>query len=201
MSSVPSPSPDAPARREQLKMMLVLLICAAPVIASYAVYYFVRPDSRTNYGDLVQPQRPIPALQLTELDGTPVAPKSLSGKWLMISVDASECPQTCEDKLYHMRQVRLTTGKERDRVERVWLVTDQQPLATMLIRQNDGMRILRADPAQLAAWLPVEAGTHPADHIFLVDPLGNLMMRFPKNADPNQTKKDLSKLLRASRVG
>lgn len=187
--------------RGRAKLMLVLAVCAAPVIASYFFYYVVKPESRTNYGTLIEPQRPLPPLPLRELDGKPVDAASLKGKWLMLTVDQAVCPKSCEDKLYQMRQVRLTTGRERERVERVWLVTDDTPLTTTLIRQVDGTRLLRVDPRLLAEWLPAETGGTISDHIYLVDPLGNLMMRFPKDADPNGTKKDLSKLLRASRVG
>jgi len=197
-------TPSEPAvtkPRGRAKLMLVLAVCAAPVIASYFFYYVVKPEGRTNYGTLVEPQRPLPPLQLRELDGKAVDVASLKGKWLMLTVDEAACPKRCEDKLYQMRQVRLTTGRERERVERVWLVADDAPLTTTLIRQYDGTRLLRADPRQLAAWLPTESGGQLADHIYLVDPLGNLMMRFPKDADPNGTKKDLLKLLRASRVG
>lgn len=194
---------DAPARKPsgRLKALLVLAVCAAPVIASYYTYYFVRPSARTNYGDLVEPQRPVPRLSLKELDGRPVEATSLKGKWLMITVDAGACAKPCEDKLYHIRQVRLTTGKDRDRVERIWLVTDNTPLSTMLMREYDGTRMLRADPAELRNWLPATANTAVEDHIYMVDPLGNLMMRFPKDADPSSTKKDLARLLRASAVG
>jgi len=197
-----TPPNGAPNRaRSNRKLFLVLAVCAAPMIASYFTYYFVRPSARTNYGDLVEPQRPVPALHLKELDGRPVAAASLKGKWLMISVDAGECAKPCSDKLYHMRQVRLTTGKNRDRVERIWLITDDTPLPTLLIREYDGTRFLRADPAELRNWLPATAGTTLQDHLYMVDPLGNLMMRFPKDADPNETKKDLARLLRASAIG
>lgn len=201
MTEMTPSDPAAQKPRGRAKLLLVLAVCAAPVIASYFFYYVVKPESRTNYGTLIQPQRPLPPLQLRELDGQPVDAASLKGKWLMLMVDAAACPKRCEDKLYQMRQVRLTTGRERDRVERVWLVADDAPLTTILIRQYDGTRLLRADPRQLADWLPTETGGKLADHIWLIDPLGNLMMRFPKDADPNGTKKDLSKLLRASRVG
>jgi len=187
-------------KRGRVKLLMVLAVCAAPVIMSYITYYIIKPQSRTNYGTLIEPQRPAPALQLRELDGRPFEIASLQGKWLMLTVDESACAQSCEDKLYHMRQVRLTTGKERDRVERLWLVPDEAPLATTLIRQYDGMHFLRADPRQLAEWLPLEASGQLADHIYMVDPRGNLMMRFPKDADPTGTRKDLSKLLRASRT-
>jgi hypothetical protein len=196
---------DAARRSGRLKLWLVIAICAAPAIASYLVYYFVRPDARSNYGTLVEPQRPMPALHLKTLDGRDFDSASLRGKWLMLMVAGGACPRACEDRLYHLRQVRLTTGKDRDRVVRVWLISDAAPLQTLLIREYDGTEMLRADPKELASWLRSEADTTNAsayaDHIYMVDPLGNLMMRFPVDADPNQTKRDLAKLLRASRIG
>jgi len=201
MTDVVSHSAASPKPRGRAKLLLVLAVCASPVIASYFMYYVVKPEGRTNYGTLVQPQRPMPPLTLTELDGKPFDLATLKGKWLMITVDGGACTAACEDKLVHMRQVRLTTGRERDRVERVWFITDKEPLPTLLMRQHDGLRMVRADPKELAAWLPATSGTTLPDHLFMVDPLGNLMLRWPQAADPNQTKKDLSKLLRASRVG
>jgi hypothetical protein len=100
-----------------------------------------------------------------------------------------------------MRQLRLAQGKDMDRIERVWLITDDKPLETLVMREYDGTRMLRVKPDALKAWLPVEQGTTAADHIYMIDPLGNLMMRFPKDADPNKIKKDLSKLLKASSIG
>jgi hypothetical protein len=195
---------SAARARSRLKLYLVLAICAAPVVAAYVVYYAVRPEARSNYGTLVDPQRPIPALHLRTLDGRAVDAATLRGKWTMLMIANGDCPASCVDRLYHLRQVRLTTGKERDRVERVWLIPDATPLSTTLIREYDGTEMLRADPSELERWLPVDEGepsTAYADHIYIVDPLGNLMMRFPANADPNRTKRDLAKLLYASGIG
>ncbi|HEX2605157.1 MAG TPA: cytochrome C oxidase subunit I, partial [Oxalicibacterium sp.] len=111
------------------------------------------------------------------------------------------CPETCQKKLYDVRQLRLTQGKDMDRIERVWLITDNAPLDTMLMREYDGTRLLRAKADLVNAWLPVESGTVASDHLFMIDPLGNLMMRFPKDADPNKIKKDITKLLKASSIG
>lgn len=201
--AVQSPT-DKARSQSRLKLYLVIAICAAPVIASYCVYYFVRPDARSNYGALIEPQRPMPPLHLKTLDGRAFDAATLRGKWLMLMVAGGDCPAACGDRLYHLRQVRLTTGKDRDRVTRVWLIPDAQPLSTMVIREYDGTEMLRADPAELERWLPADSGESPsayADHIYIVDPLGNLMMRFPVNADPNITKRDLAKLLSASRIG
>jgi hypothetical protein len=100
-----------------------------------------------------------------------------------------------------MRQLRTMQGKEMDRIERVWLITDDQPLETMLLRVNDGTRMLRAPADPVKAWLPVEAGGNVEDHIYIVDPRGHLMMRFPKQPDPSRMKKDIGKLLKASAIG
>ena len=193
---------DKQKRNGRWKMFGVLAICAAPMIVSYFTYYVIKPESRTNYGTLIDPSaHPIPALGTKGLDGSSIGLDAYKGKWIMLQVDQADCNAYCQKKLYEMRQLRLTQGKERDRVERVWLITDDTPLETMLIREYDGTHMLRVKPEAVNAWLPVEAGTSTADHIYMIDPLGNLMMRFPKDADPNKIKKDISKLLRASSIG
>ena len=184
------------------KLLAVLAVCAAPMIFSYLTYYVIKPTGRTNYGALLDPREfPIPALGTTELDGKPAALDAYKGKWIMLQAAPGDCPQACKDQLVAMRQLRLMQGKEMERIERVWLVTDSAPLDIMLMKVVDGTRILRADPAAVAKWLPVEPGTTVADHIYLIDPLGNLMMRFPKNAEPAKVKKDIGKLLKASAIG
>lgn len=189
--------------RRNRMLYLLLAVCVAPVIASYTAYYLLPPSGRTNYGTLVEPQRPMPALSLQRLDGTAVEAAKLRGSWLMLQVDGGACDAACEKKLWQMRQVRLTTGKDADRVQRVWLIADAAPLATSVIREYDGTLFLRARVDEVAAFLslPEDAGAKLADHIWLVDPLGNLMLRWPKDADPNRMKKDLIKLLKASTIG
>ncbi|MGB7195238.1 MAG: cytochrome C oxidase subunit I [Collimonas pratensis] len=202
--SSPANPPAQDKRRQsgRWKLFAVIAVCAAPMLASYFTYYVIKPQSRTNYGALIDPRDyPIPELGSTALDGKPESLTSYKGKWLMVQVDGSDCQKACQDKLFEMRQLRLMQGKEMERIERVWLITDQQPLQTMVMREYDGTKLLRVKPELLKAWLPTEEGTSAADHIYLIDPLGHLMMRFPKDADPNKVKKDLSKLLRASAIG
>lgn len=184
------------------KLYAVIIICALPVIASYLTYYVIKPQSRTNYGTLIDPRAyPIPALGLTMLTGETASLEQYKGKWILLQIDQAACGATCQKKLHDMRQLRLAQGKDMDRIERVWLITDKQPLDTMIMREFDGTHLLRADPERVKAWLPVDAGTTVGDHLYMIDPLGNLMMRFPKDADPNKIKKDLERLLKASRIG
>jgi hypothetical protein len=184
------------------KLLAVLFVCASPLIFSYLTYYVIKPTGRTNYGDLIDPrQHPIPALGTVGLDGKPLALDAYKGKWVMLQVSPGDCQQACKDQLVAMRQLRLMTGKEMERVERVWLITDDTPLDTMLMRVIDGTRFLRVKPEAVKAWLPVAPGGDVNKHMYLIDPLGNLMMRFPANADPQKVKKDLGKLLKASAIG
>jgi len=194
---------DTSRRRSgRWKLFAVLMVCAAPLIASYLSYYVIKPEGRTNYGILIDQQsHPMPKLNSTTLDGRPETLEHYAGKWIMVKVGGGACDKACQDQLYAMRQLRTMQGKNMDRVERVWLVTDEQPIDTMLIRVYDDMHILRVKPEELAKWLPLEPGGKLEDHLFLVDPRSNLMMRFPKNPEPARVHKDIAKLLRASAIG
>lgn len=193
---------NKPKAQGRWKLFAIILVCASPLIASYLTYYVIKPEGRTNYGALIDPrQHPMPPLGATTLDGKPADLDAYKGKWIMLQADSGDCAEACRTKLFQQRQLRLIQGKEMDRVERVWLVTDDKPIDTVLLREYDGTRVLRADPARLRQWLPVEQGAAVTDHVYMIDPLGNLMMRFPKNPDPNKMKKDVSKLLRASSIG
>lgn len=194
--------PDKQRQTGRRKLFIVLAICAAPLLASYFTYYVIKPQSRTNYGTLLDPRNyPMPVLGSTALDGTALSLEAYKGKWLMLQINDADCRDACKKRLNDMRQLRVAQGKEMERIERVWLITDDKPLDIMLMKEYDGMRHVRVTRQALQGWLPAEAGAVLADHIYLVDPLGNLMMRYPKNADPNKIKKDLFKLLKASSIG
>jgi peroxiredoxin len=192
-------------KRGRWMLWLVLLVCASPLIASYFTYYVIKPEKRNNYGTLIdQRAHPVPAMATTTLDGRPQALEQFKGKWVMLMVGSGACPDVCQKQLFALRQLRLMQGKEADRIERVWLITDKEPLDTLIIREYDGTHMLRADAATVTRWLPVDNGTTPADHIYLIDPLGHLMMRFPKDPqlqDVRKVYKDIYKLLKASAVG
>ena len=183
------------------KMLLVMAICAAPVVASYVTYYVIRPQGRTNHGTLIQPTRAIPSLAdlpLQTLDGKPVDPSSLKQQWLFITVAGGGCDASCEQQLYLQRQIRESLGKEKDRVDRVWLVNDTQPVRPDLKKALEGATVLRVPPQALSRWLQPEAGLTLAQHWYLVDPMGQWMMRFPAKSEPRPVLKDLTKLMRAS---
>ena len=183
----------------RIKLLLLFLVCATPVIASYVTFYFFRPDGRVNYGTLVEPVKPVPDMPLSMLDGKPYRLSEFRGKWILLTFDGGACAAECTDKLFKMRQLRTMQGKERDRLERAWIITDDVPLKIQIIREYDGTRMLRAGSSPLANTFPADGMR--ADHIYLIDPLGNLVLRYPKGADPMKMSKDLSRLLKYSRIG
>jgi hypothetical protein len=203
--TMPSPELDPVARRTasgRLKMLLVLLVCASPVIASYLTYFVIRPQGRSNYSELIEPLRPIPAtLPLADLQGRAVEPRSLRGQWLLVVVAGGACDATCEKLLWLQRQLRETLGREKDRLDKVWFVNDATPLrpdTVQAVTTGAAATVLRADPAALAEWLEPAAGHALEQHLYLVDPLGNWMMRVPADPQPAKLKRDIERLLRAS---
>jgi hypothetical protein len=201
------PSPQAAlmqrhTRAGRMKMLLLLAVCAAPVVASYFTYYVIRPQGRTNYSDLILPTRSMPAsLALNTLDGRRVATGTLKGQWLLVTVGPAACDEACDRRLFMQRQLRQMLGKDRERLDKVWFVTDGAPVAPKLQAALGGVepvQVLRVPREELAQWLVPAAGQQLADHLYIVDPMGEWMMRAPAQADPARLKRDLEKLMRAS---
>jgi hypothetical protein len=188
-------------RGGRIKMLLVLLVCAAPVIASYLTYFVIRPEGRSNYSTLIVPTRGLPDLALRTLEGAAVSARSLRGQWLLVVVGPSSCDAACDKKLFMQRQLREMLGRERDRVDKVWLITDDGPLTPTLraaIAASTPVLALRADGAAVARWLAPAPGQALEDHLYVVDPMGEWMMRTPPQPEPARVKRDLERVLRAS---
>ena len=209
--SLPS-TKDAALRRTQRGrwlMVAVLLVCAAPVVASYFTYFVLRPQARTNYSDLIVPVRSVPAsLPLADLASKPVAPLSLRGQWLVVVVSGGACDARCERQLWLQRQLHEALGAEKERVDKLWLVDDasaprRETLAAIAATDDAGgvftpTTVLRTDRVTLGQWLSPAPGRALEDHLYVVDPRGDWMMRVPVDADPARLKRDIDKLLRAS---
>ena len=183
------------------KMIAVLLVCAAPVLLSYFTYYVIRPEGRRNFGELVNPQRPIPDMPTRTLGDKVGELSSLKGQWLLISVSGAGCEQACQQRLYFQRQLREALGKEKNRLDWIWLINDEAVVDARLLPALASSTTIRVPADTLRQWLVTDAGQRLEDHLYLVDPLGNLMMRFPANmdtADAAKAKRDLDRLMRAS---
>ena len=183
---------NAKARRSNRTLWLILATCAAPVIASYAAYYFWPPTAHVNYGELIAPHT-LPDATLAAPEGGTFSLAELKGQWILMIAAPAACDERCRQNLVYMRQVRLAQGKETGRIERLWLLTGAGTPDPALLKEHPGLRVARN--GQGAA---PEAYAAPGQ-IHVVDPLGNLMMRFPADPDPRRMLKDLARLLRHSK--
>lgn len=198
-SSAPVPPLSDEQRRRGRRVALVILaLCAAPTIAAWLAYFVWQPQSRTNYGELIEPH-PLSDPELSRLDGGRFRLSQLRGKWVLLQVDSADCGDRCRRKLVYMRQARLALGKDAERIDRVWLLDDAAAPDPALLREHEGLNVVRARDRSLLEELP--SSGNPAGYIFLVDPLGSLMLRFPGDPDGRRMLKDLAHLLRASRIG
>jgi len=183
--------------RSNRTLWLVLAACLLPFLAATALYIFAPPKQRMNYGELIEPML-LPDIGLSMLDGKSLQLADLRGKWVMLQVDESSCERDCREKLYNMRQVRLTQGKNMERILRLWVVRDEGPIDPALLTDYEGTLVVRAGKGQWLQKLSASGSVH--DPIWLVDPLGNIMLRYPLHADPSGMKNDLARLLKVSRI-
>lgn len=183
------------ANRRKFIILLVLLL--TPVVISYTLYFSdYRPES-SHYGELMTIQK-LSGSGVSQLDNTILRMKDLQGKWVMLMVNSGGCDEACQLKLYHMRQVRLVQNTEKHRIERLWLIDDNVPVDEELVEKYEGTLFINARDSELLDLIPTKDSQR--NHIFLVDPMGNLMMRFPADLDPTLMGKDIKRLLHVSQI-
>lgn len=184
-------------------MLLIALVFAAPVIGAF----FWKPTGYVNHGELVKPARPISDIDFIKPDGASFPFAGLKHKWTLLYIGADQCRETCRQNLYKIQQVRLAQAKEAHRVQSVYIrPTGDLPADTnSVFLRYPGMIILGADTAtmySLAKEFVLEDLMPPgAERVYVIDPLGNLMMSYPPDADPTEMRKDLKRLLKVSQIG
>ena len=200
----PASAQQQQRRKGRMAMLMVVAICAAPVLASYFSFYVLKLSGKAN-GDLIVPTVDIPpALSLTDLSGKAVKAESLKGQWLLTVVQDGACDAACEKILFAQRQLREMFGKDRDKIDKLWLIPDDTPLRPELqqaMTTGVPVTVLRVPKDQLEAWLKPAAGHQLRQHYFVVDPMGRWMLRSQPINDPQDVqdiKQDMDKLLKAN---
>lgn len=203
------PRPNVATRRARRQLLLLAAIFSLPVLIAYALYFSGwRPEASGNYGELVQPPRPLPGLTLQTLDGKTLRLSELQGKWTLLMFGNAECPAPCAATLDKIHRIILAQGNKAERVRAVFVVTDPRardwlqyaikdyPGTLALLGSTDTIRILMS-------YFVLSKATPANDpnRIYVVDPLGNFMMSYPAEADASRVRKDLARLLRVSQVG
>jgi hypothetical protein len=195
MTEDPTPAGPSPrARGGKRTLLLIAAVTLAPVIASYSAYYLFPRSPEANYGTLF-PTAPIEGIEGTRPDGARFRLEDLRGRWVLLALGRGACDASCERRLYATRQARTMQGREQERVVRAWLVAGDAEPPAALLAQNPGLIVVHVQQA-VAARFP-----GGADALYLIDPLGNLVLRYPDDPDIKGLAKDLTRLLKASRIG
>jgi cytochrome oxidase Cu insertion factor (SCO1/SenC/PrrC family) len=201
-------SPEA-VRRGRRQLLALAALFFVPLAIAFWMYYGPtgwRPAGDASKGDLIDPARPLPEIALPTMDGGTTAPAFLRGKWTMLYVGDGLCDERCRKALYLTRQSRIALNKDMDRVQRVLLVTDRCCDRAFLAAEHPDLVVARVEDAASAALLgpfPVYGGVPlaAAGRIYLVDPLGNLLMSYAPDAPDKALLTDVKKLLRLSHIG
>lgn len=215
MTPVDSELPAATVRARNLRTLALLAaLFLLPIVIAFITYYGTgwRPPGHVNHGHLFTPARPLPAIALARVPGGEVAAggnarPALRGVWSLVYAGDGGCDADCRGALYVMRQTWLALGHDTSRLERVFLVTRDCCARSFLAREDPGLTVFDASGPSAEALLreldasasaPAQAQVHT---LYVVDPLGNLVMSYDARTDLRGLLEDLQKLLRLSHVG
>ncbi|MDJ0926328.1 MAG: hypothetical protein QNJ73_01660 [Gammaproteobacteria bacterium] len=196
----PQPGTERPRKSGRLQLMMLALVFFGPVAVALLMYYtgFWIPSGSVENGTLITPVRPVPAGLLAADD--PDAALRFAGRWSLVIAEPGDCDADCRDTLYETRQLRRALGRDMDRVQRIWLVSEGQADGAFLAEEHPDLQVLGADHASNSQLAEI-IGPRQRGEIFLVDPIGNLMMRFSPELDMRAMHTDLKRLLKVSRIG
>ncbi len=197
-------------QRARWTLIGLLLVFMLPMLLAWYVY--LHPSlftGRTNHGRLLNPPLELAELPFSAMRGEEPFDKSrLKGKWTLLYIDDFPCQTTCQRNLYKMRQVRTALGKERARVNRLLLLTARnsvkymknQALLDMIAQDYNGTLLAMVDLQELNTFLKLESSA-TSNGFYIIDPLGNMILRYPEAVIPNHLFKDLQHLLKVSQIG
>lgn len=188
-----------------MTLVAVVLVFAVPLLAANWVYFNPQvwtPSHFTNHGELLEPPQPIEELSLVTADGERFGLEQLLHRWTLMYVGDGECDLYCAAALFKTRQVRLALGHDIDRVQRVYLLTDRDATqqVTTLREEHPGLLVGTGDAPALSPVLEL-LDSRTEDYVYLVDPHGNVVLRYGTESTSRGMLRDLKKLLKNSRIG
>ncbi len=196
---------DAATGKSMTTMWLLIAICAFPVVASWFLYFNpgLLPAQRGNRGELIQPPRPVPSVNLYTINGQQLTPSSLHGYWTLVTLGGNSCDKVCQQHIHDIRQIRLALGKEMYHIQRLLVLTrSEQPDEFLaMIAGYPGMHVVTGGDTAFDSFLSVfgKSGEMDKDVVYLIDPMGNLMMRYRPGVPAKDILKDLERLLKATK--
>lgn len=201
---------EAPDKKSHPRLVIIVLILvfSAPLLSAWILinYAPLSREGNASHGDLYEPIRPLPDVSLQDPLNTDQKDKSLHGDWSMLYISTGPCGEACDYRLYSMRQIRLAVSRYARNLQRVWM-TDLGNEAAIrnALSDYEGTLVLpmkgggeRIEPADLA--MPPIDQPFQADCLYIVDPRGNLVLRYRPGVEPEGIISDLKRLLKSSRI-
>ncbi|GMR08448.1 MAG: hypothetical protein BMS9Abin26_1453 [Gammaproteobacteria bacterium] len=196
--------------RGRQTLILLVAVFSLPVVLAILFYSVdgLKPERTTNAGELITPARPLVLEGFVDAQARPFSLQNIQHKWTLVYIGDSSCDSICQEKIYLMRQIRWSQGKEMQRIQRLFIVTDKSGMTDTraIIEKYPGMFVATADKPVMDKFVAqfeingISATTTPG-RIFIIDPIGNLMMSYGADAPPKGIVSDLIKLLKFSRAG
>ena len=198
----PTVAPTTDKRRSnRLIPSLMALLFFGPLAVAILMYYVGgeqwRPSGSVAHGILLPQPRTLPTGVMILEDG---ATADFGGKWSLLYVGLGDCDDACKEALYRTRQVRRALGKEMSRVQRFFVATGGAPNTEFLAAVHPGILVMTEGLASRDAVL-ASLGTFAEGDVFVADPLGNVVLRFPAGTAMKDMHQDLQLLLKASQIG
>ena len=202
--SLPDPALVAQPPTGRGKFVAIFLACSLPLLMAVFVFFVFKPSGQVSYGHLIHPARPVPHTTVSTITGEPFALAQLKDQWLLVIVADASCSEECVQQLFVQKQMREMLNKDRDRVDRVWLITDQGAVRDDLKPLLADSTLLRVNDAVVKDWFLGEAHVDEVKgQLFIVDPQGFAMLSMPTphaGKEASAAKSVLQKLLAASAV-
>lgn len=196
-------------RHARLIVFVVVLMFTAPIATSWYLFYFtdLSKTRGESHGEMYQPLRQLSDAPLFDPFAEKQIEEHLHGKWTLLYISLGQCDEACKENIYRMRQIRMAVIRYADRLQRVWM-TDlaDTGMVKNLLQEYQGTKLLDLNRARAVLSLDQFAlgeddDPLQADHLYVIDPFGNLVLRYRMDTDPVGIIKDLRRLLRNSRVG
>lgn len=196
---------DSRRWRGRITLIVLVLVFALPLATATWLYHSPdvwTPTTFTNHGQLLDPPRRLGPVALVDLPGQPFGTERFRRYWTLLHVGSGRCDAACEEALIDTRQLRLALGHNMDRVQRVYLAPDASTLSQLapLLGEHPRLHLVTGDREALAAILEA-LGADAQGHIYLLDPLGHLVLRYGPEVSASDMLKDVRRLLRNSRIG
>ncbi len=197
--------PEKSKKRNPYTPWFVVISFVAPVVAAYALFFMgITPPAYSNKGELLSPIIDVESFALTDDSNKALGRDEITNhKWHMVYFAGPSCDDACNQILYNMRQINIAVGKNANRLRRllVHLEKPGEEFQALIAKEYPDAEHANANAATIAAALQEVGAEFRSNEVYIMDPLGNIMMRFTQDQPYKDLLHDLNKLFKVSQIG